>query len=220
MPFPWNFRAPLLALALACGLAAGCAKERPKDQVNAASVPVPADQATAEERKQIEDTIAEIETLAGELARPQAFRRLPVLVTTEDMQDTKRAGACFLENGKGKFILVNRVVLRQEEWLSKVGLQSTLFRVLLHEIGHCYFARDHLEDRVTRVKGRRLRFAPNERRLRPELEDFLVSSMESQSLLMPLALKKYYVAELLGLYRARSLAELAEYTGAETIHEE
>lgn len=215
MPF---FRPSLaLALALACGVAAGCAKEKARDQVNAPAVPVPADEATPEERKQIERTLSEIETLAGELARPQAFRRLPVLVTTEDMQETKRAGACYMEGGKGKFILVNRMVLRQEEWLSQVGLQTTLFRVLLHEIGHCYLARDHLDDRVARVQGKKLRFAPNQRKHRHELEDFLVSSMESQSLLMPLPLKKYYVAELLGLFRARSLAELAEYTGAESI---
>ncbi len=178
------------------------------------SLAIPADEATAEERKQIDSTLLEIETLAGELGRPQSFRSLPIVVSTESMAKTERAGACYLENGRGRYILVNRVVLREEERLVGIGLQSTLFRVLLHEIGHCYFGRDHLEDKLSE-RGRRLRFPADRFRRRPEFSELNVSSMESRTLLLPIALKKYYVAEILGLFRARSLAELAQYTGAD-----
>jgi hypothetical protein len=202
--------ATALALSLLC---LACAKEREGDFVSAASVTVPADEATPEERERINATLDEIEALAGQLARPQSFRSLPVIVTTESMAESHRAGACYFENGRGKFILVNRVVLRQEERLRTVGLESTLFRVLLHEIGHCYFGREHLEEKISQ-KGRRLRFAPDRQERRPVFEEFNVSSMESKTLLIPLALKKYYVAEILGLFRARSLEDLAAYTGA------
>lgn len=203
--------ASLLAIALLCF---ACAKEKEGDFVNATSVTIPADESTPEERERINATLDEIEALAGQLARPQSFRSLPVIVTTESMADSHRAGACYFENGRGKFILVNRVVLRQEERLRTIGLESTLFRVLLHEIGHCYLGREHLEEKISQ-KGRRLRFAPDRHDRRPVFEEFNVSSMESKTLLMPLALKKYYVAEILGLYRARSLDELAAYAGAE-----
>lgn len=214
------FRAHSLALLLiACAGLCACAKDKKRDVV-AGSLPVPADEATAQERAQIASTVKEIETLAGELARPQAFRSLPVVVTTESMAETKRAGACFMENGRGKFILVNREVFREEARMAAGRFQTTLFRVLLHEIGHCYLGRDHLETRIS-GQGRKLRFHRREpgKKAFDDLfsSDYNVSSMESQSLVMPLALKKYYVAELLGLFRAASLNDIAEYTGGENI---
>ena len=209
----------LFALLVATLALSACAKEKANDVVEAAELPVPADQATEKERAQIASTVKEIESIAGELARPQKFQGLPILVTTEDMLEAKRAGACYFERGKGKFILVNRAVFEEEERLSAGGLQTTLFRVLLHEIGHCYLGRHHLETKIS-GQGRKLRYSREGRPARFQNEyffsDYNVSSMESQSLLMPLALKRYYVAELLGLYRAATLDQLAELSGGET----
>lgn len=182
-----------------------CAKS---DDVVESPPAMPADEATADERLRIQHTLDEIEGLAAALGRPQQFRSLPILVTTEDQNAAKRAGACFTVNGRGRYIIVNRNVLRQEEVLSAAGVENTLFRVVLHEIGHCYLGRDHMGDQIFQA-GRRISW----RRKGGEVgfPSLNVSSMEPHTLTMPNVLKKYYVAELLGLERATVLGDLATH---------
>jgi len=181
------------------------------DATKIGQIAMPADEATDEERAQISQTVKEIEMISGSLGRPQSFDSVPILVTSESTLAANRHGACVRENGAGKFILVNREVLNQEKRLVQEGSMTTLFRVILHEIGHCYFAREHFDEKIE-ARDKQIMWNRKQKDRQPVYFSSLnVSSMEATSLQLPVALKSYYVAEILGLVRAANLSDLAPY---------
>jgi hypothetical protein len=197
---------PLL-LALLAFSALSCARGREDSQ----SLPLPDDEATLSEREQINAALERIEALTAELGQARSFRELPIVVTSRH-DYTHHPAACVSLNGKAQFILIRPEVLSAERMLWSDNLDTTLFRVLLHEIGHCYFQRDHDDTRIAsdlhfiQMKVRRRN--SEERRLYSMLD---VSVMASDSLELPVPLEKYYVAELLGLKRATRLADFRAY---------
>ncbi len=197
----------LTCLVLACLVFFSCAKLKEPKTVKVSQLVVPADEASASERQIIDKTLTEIEGVAASLGRPQQFRRIPVLVSSEELASNHRFAACFSEEGQGRFIQVNRKVLdRESELQERRDHLSTLFQVLLHEIGHCYFAREHSDESIDlrrhevskasyRYSGRSLNF----------------SSMHSRNVFMIDQLRSYYVAELLGLVPVPSIEALRTY---------
>jgi hypothetical protein len=169
------------------------------------------DVSTPEERRIIDQNLSEIENLAAELGKPQRFRSIPIKVTEESMLEANRAGYCVIVNGSGSEINVNRRVLDEEKKMAAEGVEVTLFRVLLHEIGHCYLGRGHFNAKIE-YRGRHFQWNRKDEGKRPVHFPFLnVSSMEERTLIMPVALKRYYVAEILGLARATSVFDLRDY---------
>lgn len=208
----------LLSIALCVALLACSSKGR--DKVQQSSL-IPDDESTDTERETIVRTLGEIEALAAELGQPQSFRSIPVVVTSEDMMKARRAGACVRQNGKPKLIVVNRRVLELETTLKDLGVETALFRVLLHEIGHCYLGREHTGEQIhlprRKVVWHRDTGVFPETVTYPALN---VSSMEANSITMPVVLKKYYVAELLGIARAKELSDFSAYARFEYTEEE
>jgi hypothetical protein len=194
---------------LLCGLLglASCAKDEA-----ARRLPLPADEATSEERAAIDATLTRIEGLTVELGHPHAFRDLPVILTTDDRTYTDHPAGCVSVDGAPQFILVKRTVLLNEARIAEGGAESTLFRVLLHEIGHCYFHRSHEEAHISQ-DGEMIELTVGEDGAGSHLDYAVLDAtvMVPETLTLPVALEKYYVAELLGLARAKSLEDLAPF---------
>ena len=201
----------LACLAFSSLSAFSCAKLKGDETVKVSQLVVPPDEATPEERAMLDKTLTEIEKLTGEVGRAQSFRALPVLVTTESPKETLRYAACYSEEGRGRFITVNRFVLEKEKYFAAGSEESTLFQVLLHEIGHCYFGRTHDDTQISLHKLRAVLKEGNvERGL--ALRSLNSSAMHSKNLMVISHLKRYYVAEIIGLVPAPDLPAVSRYT--------
>lgn len=101
----------------------------------------PSDEATSEERKKINETLEHISEIANKFGYKNDFNSIPVLVTSENVKVTGRIGYCqWDENRRGQYIFINRENFESDKRSSYL---QNVFQVLLHEIGHCYFGRDH-----------------------------------------------------------------------------
>jgi hypothetical protein len=200
-----NVRNFLGVLALTFLLTA-CAKAKEKSP----DLAPPPDQSSAEETKAINATLARIEALTVEVGDERHFRSLPIIVReTADASVVPNFGACIRSAGKAQYILLKKEVFVQEKRLVKMeAADRTLFRVLLHEIGHCYFGREHDNARIE-SEGQFLEITSGGKSLQYMSLD--VSAMAEATLVQPSALDKYYVAELLGLARATSPDEIKPF---------
>ncbi|MGZ3657257.1 MAG: hypothetical protein ACXVB9_02690 [Bdellovibrionota bacterium] len=199
-----------LALILFIGLCACSGGNDAKTQ--AKRLPLPTDEATSEERSQLDATLTQIEGITRDLGHPQTFRSIPVILTTDDHTYTDHPAGCVSSGGVPQFILVKRVVLENEARISEGQVESTLFRVLLHEIGHCYFSRQHEDAPIFEV-GKNIELSVKRGNVGGKIQYPMLDAtvMEPQNLTLPIALEKYYVSEILGMGRAKTLADLAAY---------
>lgn len=138
---------------LIVGLFIGCTKKKHSENDVVISSLKPIDEATHEERVQIEETLAEISKMASDHGVIEDFKSIPILVTSESVEETKRLGYCQYayvdETGKAtdSYIAINR---RQFEEDKKNSKYRPLFRTILHEIGHCYYFRNHEVSTITK----------------------------------------------------------------------
>lgn len=197
-----------IILLASCLAFAGCARDGTR--AKKAQLQRPRDEASLEERAQINATVARIETLTKELGQPKTFRTLPIILSNEDSYTDHPAGCVSVEGGDPQFIVIKRSVFDKENDLAGAGVETSLFRVLLHEIGHCYFGRAHEEERLyTENMLIELGTLEGEQPLVYPVLD--VSVMVPESLTLPVALEKYYVAELLGISRAKKVEDFMPY---------
>jgi hypothetical protein len=197
---------------------AGCAKDdsaRPQSK----SITAPEDQSDAAQRAQIDATLTKIEGLTSALGKPHTFRSVPIVVST-DTHYTDHPAACVALNRVPQFILVKPAVFEAEDRISPGGIDSTLFRVLLHEIGHCYFHREHEEEHISQP-GRLVQLTVKQRGVTGKVDlPFLDATvMVPENLSVPIVLEKYYVAEILGVIRAKTLQDLAPYAPLKYVDE-
>ncbi len=216
------FSPRLACLLLASFAVFSCAKLKSPETKKVSHLVVPADEATLEEGEAIEKNLAEIERLASELGRPQSFHPLPVLVTTEDFKDSERLAACYSEEGRGRFILINRVVFENEHRLRKEAKMSTLFHVLLHEIGHCYFARAHSDKEIDLKKHKVRVKIPTDNSNLSELHEVPLlslnsSAMHTKNMFMIMDLRKFYVAEIIGLVPTPGVDSLMVFSNLDIV---
>jgi hypothetical protein len=195
----------------------GCAKEN--SAATTQSVTAPEDQADATQRAAIDATLTKIEAFTRILGKPHTFRSLPIVVTT-DTHFTDHPAACVSVKGAAQFILVKPAVFEAEERIAPNKVDSTLFRILLHEIGHCYFHREHEEDHIAQP-GRLVELTLNRQGVTSKVNvPFLDATvMVPENLSVPIALEKYYVAEILGVTRAKTLQDLAPYAPLKYVDE-
>lgn len=185
------------------------------DGAGAASLPPPADEATPSQRSLIDATLTKIELITAGLGQPRKFRAVPVLVTSDNQYLTEAKGSCVRLGDRPQFILVSPAVLKFEAPLPPDALTSSFFPILLHEIGHCYFGRSH-DSALIRTQGYDIAMATSAgEQVREERIDSLDASvMAPQKIFMPVALERYYVAEVMGLVPQRSLEAVAKYSAA------
>lgn len=121
-----------------------CSKQKSKHSDIVIDSEMPKDESTPEERVEIDKIIKQISAQAAIGGKIVTFDLIPIFVTTEDMETNKRQGYCQRdENGKGQYIVINRKVFERDK---EKQTNKPLFSTILHEIGHCYYAREHERD--------------------------------------------------------------------------
>lgn len=197
-------------------LATGCGKGQPAAD-NVPNLTPPTDEATRQQRALIDSTLTNIEATTSALGSPHTFRTLPVLVTSDTKYISEAKGACVKSGGHPQFILLRPAVLDFESHLPADSETTSLFPVLLHEIGHCYFSREH-DDALIRSSGFEISFSSKhgETAIDERAESLDASVMSPDKLLMPIALSRYYVAEVMGQVRHRTLEAVAAHASPKT----
>jgi hypothetical protein len=185
--------------------------------------PIPVNEATQAETDLIESEKAEITEIAKTLGVELDLDQIPVIVTTANGLKNSEGlpayqGLCeFDSNGKGRFIILTKEVLNFDLMKSSVYSQRELtllsFQVLLHEIGHCYFNRKHETNNLEKTGYEFVIAQKSEKFSYDQLPTSIMSTSVGATL--PYNLKKYYVAEILGVFRANSAEELSQYTDTE-----
>lgn len=204
-PFP---QPPLAFFLLLLSVVTGCGDKR--SQTDTQTLALPADETTADQKAMIEDTLAKIEATTASLGQPRSFRSIPVIVTTEKHYLNEAKGACVKLADRPQFILVSPEVLDFEQRLSPSSKASTLFPVLLHEIGHCYFQRSHDSTKIS-LAGSDISLTTKASRAEEVVGSLDASVMTPETLVMERQLERYYVAEVMGLAKAHRLEDVNAY---------
>lgn len=206
-------RAVLLTIFLFAVFSCGCAKLEELTGRGSSDREVPKSKATVEESAAIDTALEEISDLSEKFGPRQTFRKIPIVVTDHDMKKTTWIGLCSYAE---PYIAINRAAFQQ-------GLNgdTKLFNVLLHEIGHCYFDREH-NSRTFYKKDHwvMLTSIDLERRSASShsFHEICASAMCEKSRAtglkgpqMPPQLKEYYVGEIMGGITANELSDLERY---------
>jgi hypothetical protein len=197
---------PPLAFLLLLSLLAGCGHDKGA-QTETQTLPPPTDEATADQKTMVDNTLTKIEATTASLGQPRSFRSVPVIVTTEKRYLSEAKGACIKIGGRPQFILVSPAVLEFEKRLSPESKSSTLLPVLLHEIGHCYFNRSHDSSKIDH-EGSDISLLTKSNTGEEVVQSLDASVMTPDNLVMERQLERYYVAEVMGLAKARNLEAL------------
>lgn len=177
----------LLATLFGCG---------PTSQPSAEPEAMPIDESTPTERKLIESKIKEISDIAEKLGYKEGFTEVPVYVTSADL---KLTAYCRTDGSRrGQVIVLTRKALS-----SGRKHYDKLFGILLHEIGHCYFSRDH-ETRKLKIDQKKFVIQVKDNNKKKKISgralptSMMYTGPGSLQFLDNPELKKYYVAEILG----------------------
>lgn len=167
-------------------------------QKHAENMLLPSDQATKEEKEILSHAIDEIQAGFTENGVNVNIRSIPYHVSTK--LPSEIAGICvYKENGDPVGIAINRRVL--QEWAIKTPTYyGFLYKALLHEVGHCFFQREHDDGHL-------------------EIPDNLLSEdvidlsvmVDGGRAIIPNVLWPYYVREVAGLERINSLDDLQNF---------
>lgn len=180
-------------------------------QGSSQNVAVPKDEATSKDLLAIERTLELISEQASVLGYQNDFRDIPIVVRASGGQAESVAGRChFTANGKGHYIELFKDVLELEAPRRSSAYCTDLFIVLLHEIGHCYFHRPH-DHAMIKEEGFEMIFQmPSAHGAAEVSYSELPASIMigSWQVGIPRSLEKYYIAELLGLFRAQTPYDL------------
>lgn len=148
------------------------------------------------------------------------LHRLPVIVGK-----IKNRGECHYDkNNKPRAIVLNRNLFPSKD---SALIEATFVQVLLHEIGHCYFDRQHKKTSGISTNGKTIAlpteaYVPGWGADRVIIHDkgLAVSIMETPfKSILPKALRKYYVAELAGKDKARTIEDLKKYTDYDVLED-
>lgn len=173
---------------------------------------LPKNEKSALQSNQIEAALKSFEEDFSEIGIHINLRRLPVIVG-----EITNAGEChYDENGKGRAIVLNKNIFYE---FAENDLSMKYFEtVLLHEVGHCYFNRNHTKDERINFHGKQY-MLPGEfyvsgfGSMRLILRDFSlpVSVMTVGGYQIPKAYQKYYVAELANKAHVTQFEDLTTY---------
>lgn len=171
---------------------------------------IPEDQATEEERLLLSSTVRLIEDYASELGHNVKFDSVPIVIRVRENPAENIAGRCHYKYDlTGSHIEIFKDVVPISLARRENSFAPELFIVLLHEIGHCYFQRSHQNDLIKK-SGYEMIFELRD-------SDIVFSEVPSSVMIeawnmgLPKSLERYYVGEVLGLYRATTPEELKNY---------
>ncbi len=172
------------------------------------SIVIPADEATDAEKEILFKALDRIQDEFDGIGVSVNLRSIPYHVAT---LDSSLAGYCaYRADGSPIGIAINHSVFNY--WGSETELHyGPIYKVLLHEIGHCFFGRDHDQEMFS-VPGHELGLqllAGHPEEIRSELE--LSAMKDYAEPFTAKALWPYYIKEIAGQDRITSLADLRRY---------
>ena len=203
-----SFFSILIALFL---LNSGCTQQRD------ASYDFPVDVGTLEDHAKIQQTALEIEKVAASLGKGKDFHSFPVFVVGKNTPHAMGSAYCLSDSsGHGVYIGIRRHLLEETAEMNANGFgKSRLFLILLHEYGHCLFGRAHDTELLRQPNTRINLQADPASSVFQSVVALPPTCMYPNAYIteLPDSLKKYYVGELFGLGRMKSLGEAEKLEG-------
>jgi hypothetical protein len=182
--------------------------------------PVPKNQASPETKAMIEEELNRIQDDLAEIEVDKDVKHLPVVVAPLPFGVVGRCQ--YGEQNRGAYIVLSPSLFTSiyEYPASDSHLYEKEFvRVLIHEIGHCYFYRQHEPQTFLESPG-------NLFELRSEVGAVIFdriprSLMPAESTYrMPKALRKYYISEIAKKAKLTDPVILSEFTEFQFVHSE
>jgi len=172
-------------------------------------IDLPKDSVTAAEKLKIQTATARIEADLKEAGVSIKLDTVPVIVS--DFGDHVTMGRCYQDSkGTPIAIVLSHAVLSFDA--PDEDFEPWYLTVLLHEIGHCYFNREHEDDMI--YPNGQMIFGKLAAHSREQgwgaLNPSVMNTSGERNLLK--VLRAYYVKEIAGLDRAHSWEHFAEYT--------
>lgn len=170
------------------------------------------DEASAQEKDLIAETMQSIKGYAAEFNVDTDLNRIPIVVTTRKELPKNVPSLCIRNGNVGAKIVLQKSFFTARVYDKDTGLASPLFNLLIHEIGHCYMNRNH-ESAVLKKKGYMAEFEIVSRKGKERVRYYSVQAtmMHNTYFAMPKVLEKYYVGEIFGKYRAKTLEDLQQF---------
>ncbi|MES2528550.1 MAG: hypothetical protein V4598_15810 [Bdellovibrionota bacterium] len=172
---------------------------------------MPANQASLEVKSDINDELEKLEKEFKDIDVTIDLKRLPVVVAPLPFGVV---GRCQYGNDdRGVYIILSPALFNRVDFLP---LDDSLFekefvRVLIHEIGHCYFRRMHEPPEYLEMPGSSFELRHEETAVL--FDKIPTSLMPAESVYrMPKALRKYYLSELVGKSKLSNPTVLGEFT--------
>lgn len=173
------------------------------------SADIYSDEASAQERGLIEEQMSIIKGFAAEFGVTTDLDRIPIFVSSDASIPATTPSFCIMNGTVGTKIVLNKNFFKERVYEKDTGLASPLFNLLIHEIGHCYMGRSH-EEALLKKRGYMAEFDIVSSKGRDVARFYSVQStmMHNTYFAMPKTLEKYFVGEIFGKWRARSLDQL------------
>ncbi len=173
--------------------------------------PMPANQASLEVKSEINEEVEKLQKEFNDLNVTVNLKRLPIVVAPLPFGVVGRCQ--YGGNDLGAYIILSPNLFGRVEFLpmDDAQFEPEFVRVLIHEIGHCYFRRMHEVPAYLEIPG-------NSFELRHDgsaviFDKIPNSLMPAESVYrMPKALRKYYLSELVGKARLSNATVLGEFT--------
>lgn len=171
------------------------------------SIVLPANQATAEESEILSAALVKIQSDFDEAGVRVKLRSIPYRVAT---LERSVAGYCMYRgDGSPVGIVINKNVFR--DWETETPTHyGLIYKVLLHEIGHCFFHRAHDDDIFEIPWGLLFLKGPDDEFHNEEYIE-LSAMKDGGKAQIARSLWPYYIREVAGLDRLNSLEDLLAY---------
>lgn len=169
------------------------------------------DESSPEERALLAENMELINSYAAEFSQQLDFRTVPVLVTTRKDIIKTGNGLCLYEGKKGLKIYLRKDFFAPSLFEKDTGYSPAIYNQLIHEIGHCYLLRKH-EHVFLSKPGYQAKFKIAGKQPSEYSYHSIPASMMADdfSFRIPKQLEKYYVWEIFGKFRAKTLEDLQE----------
>lgn len=187
----------------------------------------PADISSEQDRQDIELVKSEIQNLADQIGVTGNFKDFPVIVVEQFTEHPGALGYCHQgQNLSQSYIGILKKTMDMYLFEQRKNNDTSfLFKLLLHEYGHCLFNRTHDETMIGKPGFDIFMIVSTafEEKLEPIGPQISVSAMASINWRMtrlPRELKKYYLREISGMVRWQTSKDLEVQPGLKLMSSE
>ncbi len=179
----------------------------------------PANEATPEMKSEINEELTKLEQEFSEFGVKINLHELPVVVASLPFGVVGRCQ--YGRKNAGIFIVLSPLNFQKPEFapLDDHLFEKEFVRVLLHEIGHCYFGRQH--ETATYLESPGNSFELHHEGTSVVFDKIPRSLMPAESpYRLPKALRKYYISEIAGKAELTSPTVLETFTDFQVVSNE